>query len=84
MKLIEFLDETFARVKTQLEADETRWGDTWKHRPREGQENRIFMRFVDYFDQYTNAGTPIPWVKVIGEAHIAMVRETHPEELEQE
>jgi hypothetical protein len=29
-----------------------------------------------------NAGVPIPWLKIIGEAHIAMVREDHPEELE--
>lgn len=82
--LLDFLDETIGKVKAQLEQDNLRWGNTWKKRPREGQEDRVFARFKDYYDQFKNAGTPIPWTKVIGEAHIAMVREDHPEELEQE
>ena len=81
--LLDFLPETVKSVEEQLEKDQERWGDTWKKRPREGQEDRIFARFRDYYDQWKNAGTPIPWVKVIGEAHIGLVRENHPEELEQ-
>ena len=81
--LLDFLGETVEKVKDQLEQDQLRWGNTWKKRSREGQEDRAFARFFDYYDQYKNAGTPIPWTKIIGEAHIAMVREDHPEELQQ-
>jgi len=81
-KLVDFLPETFAVVTANLEHDETRWGDTWKKRPVDGQEERAFQRFRDYLDQFKNAGIPIPWSKVIGEAHICMVRENHPEEME--
>ena len=73
--LIDYLPETVEALTKQLEADQARWGDTWKQRTREGQEERIFARFQDYIDQYRNAGTPIPWLKIIGEAHIALVRE---------
>jgi hypothetical protein len=79
--LVDYFDETVDKMKMQLQGDQERWGDTWKHRPREGQEDRAFARFKDYYDQYKNAGVPIPWLKIIGEAHIAMVRENHPEEL---
>jgi hypothetical protein len=81
MNLIDFLPETIKKLEMQLIKDQERWGDTWKHRTREGQEERAFARFNDYFDQYKNAGIPIPWLKIIGESHIAMVREGHPEEL---
>lgn len=79
--LQDYLVETFNLVNAQLEKDQKRWGDTWKKRPREGQEERAFARLLDYFDQFRNAGVPIPWEKVIGEAHIAITRENHPEEL---
>lgn len=55
----------------------------FKHRLADGQEDRAFSRFRDYYDQFKHAGMPIPWEKVIGEAHICMVRKDHPEELEQ-
>lgn len=80
--LLDFFSETVKAMEEQIEKDNARWGDTWKKRPREGQEERVYARFRDYYDQFINAGTPIPWLKVIGEAHIAIVRENHPEELE--
>jgi hypothetical protein len=80
--LLDFWGETSDKMLKQLESDQKRWGDTWKKRPIEGQEERVFARFTDYLDQYLNAGTPIPWEKVIGEAHICMTRVAHPEELE--
>lgn len=79
MKLAEYLPEFFEAVRKQIEADEKRWGDTWKKRPALGQEQRAFDRFGDYKDQFDNAGTPIPWMKVVGEALIAWVREEHPD-----
>ncbi len=80
--LLDFLPEFDEALEERLTIDQGRWGDTWKHRPVEGQEERGFARFQDYIDQFRNAGTPIPWLKVAGEALIAWVRENHPEELE--
>lgn len=74
-KLIEYLPDFCKALKKQLEDDEKRWGDTWKHRPREGQEERAFARYIDYLSQFNNAGIPIPWLKVAGEALIAWVRD---------
>jgi len=59
----------------QLIADEKRWGLTWKHRPREGQEERVYARFNAYYKEYKFHGKPIPWLKIIGNAYIAWVRE---------
>ena len=81
-KLVEFVGEFAEELTAQLEKDQLRWGDTWKRRPRENQEARAMARFQDYFDQWKNAGTPMPWLKIAGEALIAWVRENHPEELE--
>ena len=74
-----FEKEVVPAMLEQLEGDQERWGDTWKHRPIEGQEERVFQRYRDYLDQFRHAGTPIPWVKIIGEANICMAREAHPE-----
>jgi len=81
-ELIDFLDEFTDALRGQLARDQERWGNTWKHRPRENQEARAMARFQDYFDQWHNAGTPMPWLKIAGEALIAWVRENHPEELD--
>jgi hypothetical protein len=79
MKLKDYLPEFFKVVEEQIEKDEQRWGDTWKQRPREGQEERGYARFIDYFDQFKNGGTPIPWMKIVGEALITWVRENYPD-----
>jgi hypothetical protein len=79
--LVDFWAETNEKMQKQLASDQARWGDTWKKRPVKGQEERVFARLLDYRDQFINAGTPIPWEKVIGEAHICMTRTDHPEEL---
>jgi len=83
-ELIDLLPERMEQLKTQLESDYKRWGNTWKKRPEEGQEERIFDDLMDYFDQFVNADQPIPWLKVMGLAHIALVREQYPEMLEEE
>jgi len=79
LDLIDEVDATFEAVKQQLLKDAVRWGDTWKLRPIEGQEKRGFARFRDYWDQFEHGGKPIPWLKIIGEAHIALTRERHRE-----
>jgi hypothetical protein len=79
VNLIDELDSTFTDVKNQLIDDEKRWGDTWKKRGiiHNGvdQETRWIEKMRQYYEQYRDWGTPIPWEKVIGEAHIALVRE---------
>ena len=73
--LLDYLPEFVKALEAQLIQDQKRWGDTWKQRPREGQELRAKARFDDYFDQFKNTGAPIPWLKIVGEALIAWVRE---------
>lgn len=73
--LLDYLPEFFKAITEQITKDNQRWGDTWKQRPREGQEDRAFARFNDYHDQFKNAGVPIPWMKIVGECLIAWVRE---------
>lgn len=79
MKFLDFLPEFVDALTKQLENDQKRWGDTWLNRPRIGQEERIFARYRDYYDQFLYSDNPIPWLKVTGEAFIAWVRENHPE-----
>jgi len=84
MELLDYFEETVQAMREQIKSDQARWGDTWKRRPIKGQEKRCFDRFKDYWDQFKNAGTPMPWLKIIGEANIAITRENHPEELIEE
>ena len=79
--LEDFVDEFASRLKEQLKSDRERWGDTWRHRIRGGQEERIFSHFSNYFDMYLHGGNSVPWLKVAGLALIAWVREKHPETL---
>jgi hypothetical protein len=77
--LIGELDYTFVDVEQQLIEDQKRWGDIWKERglvyKGQSQEERFFHKMEEYYGEYVEKGTPIPWKKVIGEAHIALVRE---------
>jgi hypothetical protein len=81
MILVDELQDTVQAVEVQLKEDDERYGDTWRKLPIEGQEERIFERFNEYLADFRENGTPIPWAKVIGNAHIAMVRMRHPEHL---
>jgi len=77
--LIAELNGTFQDVMKQLVEDEKRWGDTWKERGKVwnglSQEDRFFTKMEEYITDYRENGTSFPWTKVIGEAHIAIVRE---------
>jgi len=79
MKTWDFLPEFSKALEAQLQDDEKRWGDTWLQRMPEGQEVRIEEHIKTYFDQFRNAGHPVPWLKIAGLALIAWVREQHPE-----
>jgi hypothetical protein len=77
--LINELGQTFCDVEDQLSDDEKRWGDTWKERGLVyngmNQETRWFLKMQDYYNDFVENGVPIPWSKIMGEAHIALVRE---------
>jgi hypothetical protein len=79
MKVTDFIPEFIEALTAQLISDETRWGDTWLIRTRAGQEERTIASFNNYFDQYLNAGVPVPWLKIIGNALICWLREQHEE-----
>jgi len=73
--LLDYMDDFVEALTAQLEKDEKRWGDTWKKRPIEGQEERTFARFHDYEDQFKEGGVPVNWLHVAGGAFICFVRE---------
>lgn len=74
----DFLGSFTDALKEQLEADEKRWGNTWLQRLPEGQEVRIEEHIKTYFDQFRNANTPVPWLKIAGLAMIAWIRVNNP------
>jgi acyl-ACP thioesterase len=83
--LMKYFEEEFVpQMRRQLEKDYERWGDTWRHRPEDGQEMRIKARFNDYFDMFEHASTNVPWLKIAGNAVIAQARIDHPEWLMEE
>lgn len=77
--IIDFVPEFLTALEEQIESDYKRWGNTWLNRPKEGQELRTKARYTDYFDMFEQAGTPIPWLKIVGGALICWIRENHPE-----
>lgn len=79
MKVTDFIPEFVEALTKQLNEDDARWGDTWLKRTTEGQDDRTIKKFNDYFDQYKNAGTPLPYMKIIGNALICWIRTKHPE-----
>jgi len=79
VNLIDELDFTFIDVETQLIADEKRYGNTWKERGLvwndRSQEERFYEKITEYIEDFRENGTNVPWKKIIGEAHICLVRE---------
>jgi hypothetical protein len=76
---LDYFDEFMAALRADLERGEKKWGDTWLHRPRNGQEGRIKQYIVDHFDRFAHAGNPVRWESIAGEAFIGWIRENHPE-----
>jgi hypothetical protein len=77
--LLKHFDEFVAELRTQLVADDKRWGETFLRRTRKGQEERCRNSFQDKFDRFENAGIPIEWLKIAGDSYISWLREKHPE-----
>jgi len=78
-KLADFIDQFTLALKLQINKDDARWGNTWRHRSIDGQVDRMMARFKDYQDQYNNGGVPMAWLRVAGEALIGWVRENYPD-----
>lgn len=74
----DFVKDFSKALKEQLDDDFKRWGHTWLKRPKAGQEDRAYETFMRYKDEFDKNGTPIPWLKIAGEAIIAWVREKYP------
>jgi hypothetical protein len=70
-----FLVRFVKALRNQLIEDERRWGNTWLDLPHAGQEGRIFNRLNEYYNDFVTNGTPIPWLKVAGNAMIGWIRE---------
>lgn len=79
LQVSDFVPEFIEKLIEQLRSDHARWGNTWLTRPKEGQELRTKARYTDYFDMFEQAGTPVPWLKIVGGALICWIRENHPE-----
>lgn len=73
--LLDWLPSFTDALRDQLMDDFERWGDTWEHRTKVGQEERTRACFDNYFDQYRHAAVPVPWLKIAGNALICWVRE---------
>ena len=85
MKLMGYFLPFMKALNDQLEQDQERWGDEWKKRPIEHNDEwrhqniRVWERIEDYFMEWIDNGTPVPWLKICGNAFIAWVREYDPE-----
>lgn len=85
MKLMEYFLEFIEALRYQLLDDQERWGNEWKKRPIESNDDwehqnvRIYDRFDAYLVDWLDKDIPIPWLKIAGLAFIAWVREYDPE-----
>lgn len=70
-----YLPEFIDALTRQLKKDEETWRDTWKKRPREGQEGRMKQSLMDYMDKFENTNTPYPTLKAVGGFFINWIRE---------
>jgi len=84
MKVWDFMGQFEYALIEQLKEDDERWGDTWRQRDVGGQEERIFAKLRDYYDQWRHGGKPIPWLKIAGLAMIAWLRTERPDVLVEE
>ena len=79
VRVIDFLDEFVEALRKDLLRGEAKQGDTWLHRPRKGQEQRVRHYLNDMFDRFEYADSPVRWESVAGETLVCWIRENHPE-----
>lgn len=74
--------EFIGTLQQQLTSDDARFGDTWKHRPVEGQMGRTYDRYGTYLDQFIygrGENKEFDWLKVAGGAVICLTRIENPD-----
>ena len=74
-KLKNYLPDFMEALEERLDTDDKKWGDTWKHRPRDGQNDRLYLEFERYWDQYDYGHQDVPYLKMVGNLFICWVRE---------
>jgi len=83
-ELPEYLDEFYDELKSQIIADNERWGDTWKERGlvwnEATQEDRLFDWVSQKLYEFDIEDKPFPWLKLAGEAMIGYVRDKYMKE----
>jgi len=82
--LLDYFDEFTLELKQRLEADDKRWGTTWKKRDREGQIERFKLWVNDMFDQIENGNVNnedcAQWeLALAGNAFINWIRDKYPD-----
>ena len=79
--LPEYLPEFIDELRTQINSDNERWGDTWKERGliwnNLTQEERFYSWMEEKYIAYKYDDKPFPWLKVAGEAFIGLIREKY-------
>lgn len=79
VNLVNELDFTFIEVEQQLIENKKHNGDAWKEREiihnGQTQEELFFQKIDEYRNSYIELGERVPWVKIISEAHVALVRQ---------
>jgi hypothetical protein len=79
VEVVDFLDEFMEALRADLERGAKKWGATWLHRPRAGQDQRIKQYILDQFDRAEHGGIPVKYESIGGEALIGWIRDNHPE-----
>lgn len=88
LSLLDFVPDVLQAIETRMIKDDARWGNEWLKRPIyenedwESQDVRIFARFDKYFKDAEEDQRPMTeeeWLKVIGNALIAIVRLRNPQ-----
>ena len=79
VNLLDELRETMEDVENDLYQYQQRNGDVWKEKGLnfngQAQEERFYQKVLEVVTDWRDLGVPIPWSKIIAEAHIGLVRE---------
>ena len=79
VNLVDELIETMKEVNTELFTQQVRNGDVWKEKELTtngiSQEERFYQKILEYVTDWKDLNVPVPWVRIIADAHTALVRE---------
>jgi len=81
INLVDEVNETYVDMMDRLLEKEKKYGDLWKERGLvfngKDQETRWFEKIKEYYINFLENGTPMPWVDILNETHICLVREKY-------